>query len=148
MEWEEGSVELSMEVDGRRTRSNIWPIHGLLLKSNYRNPQVTWISTWKTNRVNNRCLSYAINIWILLRAVLSRISKLYIFLIDIGGSDTADHPDSELDSGISVNGNYDQIETPSRNGGQQQHMRHIKGLQDYERIEEMHGKFLKYHIFK
>jgi len=76
----------------------------------------------------------------LLRAVLSRISKLYIFLIDIGGSDTADHPDSELDSGISVNGNYDQIETPSRNGGQQQHMRHIKGLQDYERIEEMHGK--------
>ena len=70
--------------------------------------------------------------------------KLYFFLIEIGGSDTADHPDSELDSGISVNGNYDQIETPSRNGGQQQHMRHIKGLQDYERIEEMHGNFLHF----
>ena len=88
------------------------------------------------------------NINHILHAVLSRISKSYIFLIDIGGSDTADHPDSELDSGISVNGNYDQIETPTRNGGQQHHMRNIKGLQDYERIEEMHGEFLKYHILK
>ena len=76
--------------------------------------------------------------------IVSRILKLYIFHFDIGGSDTADHPDSELDSGISVNGNYDQIETPSRNGGQQQHMRHIKGLQDYERIEEMHGNFMNF----
>ena len=49
----------------------------------------------------------------------------------------SDHTDSELDSGISVNGNYDQIENSNRNG----HFRNIKGLQDYERIEEMQGKF-------
>ena len=43
--------------------------------------------------------------------------------------DTADHPDSELDSGISVNENYDQIEPRNRK---------IAALQgDYERIEEI-----------
>ena len=51
--------------------------------------------------------------------------------------DTADHPDSELDSGISVNGNYDQIEPSNRNGGQ---IRNFNGLQNYERIEELHGE--------
>ena len=51
--------------------------------------------------------------------------------------DAADHPDSELDSGISVNGNYDQIEPSNRNGGQ---IRNFNGLQNYERIEELHGK--------
>ena len=66
-----------------------------------------------------------------------------IFIISIkllNTGDTADHPDSELDSGISVNGNYDQIETSNRNGV---NLRHIKGLQDYERIEEMMGWFLQ-----
>ena len=51
--------------------------------------------------------------------------------------DAADHPDSELDSGISVNGNYDQIEPSNRNGGQ---IRNFNGLQNYERIEELHGE--------
>ena len=35
-----------------------------------------------------------------------------------------------------MNGNYDQIETPNRNGA---NLRNINGLQDYERIEGMHG---------
>ena len=52
----------------------------------------------------------------------------------------SDHTDSELDSGISVNGNYDQIENSNRNV----HFRGLKGLQDYERIEEMQGKDLRF----
>ena len=60
-----------------------------------------------------------------------------IFIHEFFTGDAADHPDSELDSGISVNGNYDQIEPSNRNGGQ---IRNFNGLQNYERIEELHGK--------
>ena len=67
--------------------------------------------------------------------------KDWYHFINLIQGDAADHPDSELDSGISVNGNYDQIEPSNRNGGQ---VRHFNGLQNYERIEELHGKIQIY----
>ena len=55
-----------------------------------------------------------------------------------GGKDSTgspDHPDSELDSGISVNGNYDQIDQ-ARNR-KNAALSGIGSQGDYERIEEI-----------
>lgn len=51
------------------------------------------------------------------------------------GGTAPDHPDSELDSGISVNGNYDQIAEPRNRKNAA--LSAAAGQGDYERIEEI-----------
>ena len=67
---------------------------------------------------NSPSIKYLTNPWSTAKEKLSLIIK----------KDVADHPDSELDSGISLNGNYDQIEPRNRKNAVSS---------DYERIEEI-----------
>ena len=77
-------------------------------------------------------VKYLTNPWSTARDKLSLLIR--------NGKDTApDHPDSELDSGISVNGNYDQIAEPRnrKNAALSAAAVASAGQGDYERIEEI-----------
>ena len=90
-------------------------------------------SNWKKSTIK-----YLTNPWMVAKEKLQNSTSHLNFNLKNKSGEAADHPDSELDSGISVNGNYDQIEPSNRNGGQ---IRNFNGLQNYERIEELHGRF-------
>ena len=75
-------------------------------------------------------VKYLTNPWSTARDKLSLLIR--------NGKDTApDHPDSELDSGISVNGNYDQIAEPRNRKNAALSAAAAAGQGDYERIEEI-----------